>query len=236
MLKINFSKCLCLVFCGILPDQWSVWLNGFVTLVVQVCFQVAGCSLLHFTCLPPTPPPLHTGSQSCAGGSGGGGGRGGLARQWLVQWHRALDELLTWATRSHLQAMTDICLSWQFNFSLTLPLPLSSFTPLALFVSNSSLSPSLPLSSPKSILILSISSPPPPLFPPSLALLACGTALGQLQVLHFSPLAGWEVRMRAPLRDVSVHVLGKSGALHKPSGPLSHRGGWMETDRPLYRA
>lgn len=74
---------------------------------------------------------------------------------------------------------------------------------------------------------------PPPSVPYSRSL---WRALGRLQVLRFSLRAGWEARTRAPLRNVSVRVPGKSGALHEPSGLLSHRGGQMETDRPLHRA
>lgn len=94
-------------------------------------------------------------------------------------------------------------------------------------------------SSPKSNPSFSVSSLhpffilPPPSIPDSRSL---WRALGRLQVLHFSLRAGWEACTQAPLRNVSVRVPGKSGALHEPSGLLSHRDGQMETDRPLHRA
>lgn len=109
-----------------------------------------------------------------------------LSLKDVVQWFRALGGLLTQAVGSHPQTMTDVCLLSALTSLCPLPLHLPlAFTPfnspfLFLFLFSFASTSQSPLPLPPSF--------PPPPRPGSLS---PWRALGQLQVLHFPPLAGW---------------------------------------------
>ncbi len=152
----------------------------------------------------------------------GGGCRGGWCleqppSEGRAQWYRVLDGLLTWAVRSHPQAVTDMCPLTTLTLSLSSPtLPVLLIYPFVshsllisypfLFLSSYAFSKSkTPTSQSLKFLLLSFS-----LLPPSLALFACGGLWVNSRFFISPPLAGWGSAHASPLWEMSVSVCWES--------------------------